>query len=307
MAAGSEGEDLVDAASERDAVGEQRDVAATRRDEAGRDRDLLGAARDVQSDARDTTGHRRDIAADERDRAAEERDRVAGAERPLTGGEWARLQAAADRLDAASDRRAGELDRSVSEADRAASLDDREAAEAERAGSERDRIDGNVDRVAAADDRVTATIDDLTGARSRGAGLAELDREMARAERTSQPLTLGYVDVDHLKRINDVDGHDAGDLALVGVVNAIRGVLRSYDLVVRLGGDEFLCVLAGLDEAGARTRLADATAALSARDLPSATVGIAQMRARESARALIARADADLRSRRVGRSGRDSA
>lgn len=87
----------------------------------------------------------------------------------------------------------------------------------------------------AAGERALAALDQLTGARSRGSGLAELARELARAERTSEPLTVVYVDVDHMKAINDSRGHAAGDDALVAVVEVIRGALRSYDLIVRVG------------------------------------------------------------------------
>lgn len=300
MAAGSGGvrfEDPV-AAGARDADGEERDHAATRRDAVGDLRDLAGAARDVDSEERDASGERRDLAADQRDRAAEARDRAARVtgflphDHPFT---IARTHAASDRSHAARDRDAGALDRSTSEHDRTTSLADRKAGEEERAGSERDRVDGSIDRMAAAEERSSAALDELTGARSRRSGLTELTREMARAERTSQPLTLAYVDVDHLKAINDSRGHAAGDDALVSVVEVIRGVLRSYDLVVRLGGDEFLCILAGLDETGARERTAVITAALAAcPELPSATFGIAEMSDGESPAELVARADADL-------------
>jgi diguanylate cyclase (GGDEF)-like protein len=236
----------------------------------GKERDVAGAARDVDSDARDISGSRRDVAADERDRAAEARG-------------FADPAAASDRSHAASDREAGALDRAI---------------------SQQDRTTARTDRVAAADDRAAAALDDLTGARTRASGLIELAREMARAERTREPLTLAYVDVDHLKAINDSRGHGAGDDALVSVIEVIRSVLRSYDLVVRLGGDEFLCVLAGLDEARARTRVSEITAALAARpDLPSVTAGVAEMVAGESPADLIDRADADLYARRRGERG----
>lgn len=291
-----------DPGSERDAGGEQRDRAASRRDAIGDLRDLAGAARDVDSTARDATGDRRDVAADKRDRAAEERDRpdLGPHARPVDhAAHVARTHAAMDRFHAARDRHAGARDRSTSEHDRTTSLADREAGEAERAGSERDRIDGSTDRVAAADERALAAIDELTGARSRGPGLVEREREMARAERTPQPLTLVYVDVDDLKSINDSRGHAAGDVALVAVVQTVRDVLRSYDLVVRLGGAEFVCVLAGLDEEATRKRFDAVSDALAASaDLPSATFGVAAMSPGDAPAELVARADASLYERR---------
>lgn len=156
--------------------------------------------------------------------------------------------------------------------------------------------------MAAAGDRSAAALDPLTGARDRRSGLAEVAREVQRAERTSQPLAVVYVDVDGLKSVNDSRGHAAGDRALVAVVEAIRGAMRSYDLVVRMGGDEFLCVFAGLEESGAHTRVATVTAALEAASEPvSATFGVAQMIAGESPEELIARADAELYARRAQR------
>lgn len=303
MAAGSGG----DQSEERDADGEERDRAASRRDVHGDDRDLAGAARDVDGAARDAIGQRRDIAADERDREAEARDRATLAKgyRPVDhSSEVARAHAASDRSHAAHDRHAGARDRSSSERDRTTSLADRNAGHAERVGSELDRVEGSTDRGAAAEERASAALDHLTGARSRGSGLTELTREMARAERTSQPLTLMYADVDYMKTINDSFGHAAGDDALVAVVDAIRGALRSYDLIVRVGGDEFICVLAGLDEASTHARVAAITATLAADpELPSATFGIAEMLAGETPAELVARADADLYARRRKKRG----
>ena len=56
------------------------------------------------------------------------------------------------------------------------------------------------------------------------------------------------IDVDELKQINDTYGHDAGDKAIRAVANALRGVIRSDDLLFRWGGDEFLAILPNLPE-----------------------------------------------------------
>ncbi|MDQ3587133.1 MAG: GGDEF domain-containing protein [Actinomycetota bacterium] len=123
----------------------------------------------------------------------------------------------------------------------------------------------------------------------------ELDREIRRARRSEQPLVLAFVDVDHLKAINDSRGHAAGDRMLLEVVNAFRGRLRSHDLIIRWGGDEFVCALAGLNMADATKRLALVQAALAeGSGYGSATVGLAELQPDDSAEALIARADAAL-------------
>jgi predicted signal transduction protein with EAL and GGDEF domain len=56
-------------------------------------------------------------------------------------------------------------------------------------------------------------------------------------------LVVAFVDVDGLKRVNDTEGHLAGDALLIAVADSLRACLRSYDLVMRFGGDEFVCAL----------------------------------------------------------------
>jgi diguanylate cyclase (GGDEF)-like protein len=56
---------------------------------------------------------------------------------------------------------------------------------------------------------------------------------------------VAFFDVDHLKVINDSRGHVAGDRMLQQVVDAIRGAVRSFDLVIAYGGDEFVCAFLG--------------------------------------------------------------
>ncbi|MBA2695858.1 MAG: GGDEF domain-containing protein, partial [Actinobacteria bacterium] len=72
-----------------------------------------------------------------------------------------------------------------------------------------------------------------------------LEREMARSSRAREALSVAFIDVDHLKQVNDTRGHAAGDRLLQHVADALRSRLRSYDLVVRYGGDEFICVMPG--------------------------------------------------------------
>jgi diguanylate cyclase (GGDEF)-like protein len=77
--------------------------------------------------------------------------------------------------------------------------------------------------------------------------LVELEHEIDRTRRSNGELVTAFVDVVGLKIVNDTYGHAAGDRLLRNVVTALRKWLRSYDLVIRYGGDEFVCVLAAAD------------------------------------------------------------
>jgi diguanylate cyclase (GGDEF)-like protein len=116
-------------------------------------------------------------------------------------------------------------------------------------------------------------------------------------------MVVAFFDVDELKATNDSRGHVAGDRMLLGVVQALRSKLRSFDLIIRYGGDEFICALPGLDLAEARKRLDEINEVLAEAVEPgSVTVGFAEMRHDDSADDLIARADAALyRQRRKHR------
>jgi diguanylate cyclase (GGDEF)-like protein len=128
----------------------------------------------------------------------------------------------------------------------------------------------------------------------------ELEREIARTRRTSQPLVLAFVDVDGLKAVNDLHGHAAGDRMLLTVATMLRAHLRAHDLVIRYGGDEFLCVVAGLEMEEAAKRLALVNVGLAHDPQHGAvTVGLAELRAGESAEDLVARADARLYGMRL--------
>ena len=100
-----------------------------------------------------------------------------------------------------------------------------------------------------------ASIDELTGVLRRGAGLAALEREIDRARRAEGRLVVAFLDVDGLKRVNDEFGHAAGDRLLREVATVLRTRLRSYDLVMRWGGDEFVCALYGAEPEGAERRM----------------------------------------------------
>ena len=97
--------------------------------------------------------------------------------------------------------------------------------------------------------------------------MVELQRAVDQA-RSDGRLTLAFVDVDGLKKVNDAQGHAVGDQLLRDVGAALRTQLRAYDLVVRYGGDEFLCALRGADITSARRRFDEVAANLTQRRAP---------------------------------------
>jgi diguanylate cyclase (GGDEF)-like protein len=91
--------------------------------------------------------------------------------------------------------------------------------------------------------RQLAMLDPLTGVCNRRFLDQYLETEMPRSERHGYPLTLLMLDLNDFKAINDQHGHPVGDLVLKEFANRVRAGLRSSDVVVRMGGDEFLAVL----------------------------------------------------------------
>ena len=75
---------------------------------------------------------------------------------------------------------------------------------------------------------------------------------------------LAFVDVDGLKEVNDSEGHLAGDALLQLVGETIRANVRPYDVIVRYGGDEFVCAMPNISAREARTRFEKIAAALAA-------------------------------------------
>jgi diguanylate cyclase (GGDEF)-like protein len=98
--------------------------------------------------------------------------------------------------------------------------------------------------------RSEAILDPLTGLLNRHALGPRFIELSLQARLSHQPICLLLCDVDNFKAINDEHGHDCGDAVLRDVAYALRKHLRSFELVYRLGGEEFLVVLPGVDAGG---------------------------------------------------------
>ena len=97
-----------------------------------------------------------------------------------------------------------------------------------------------------------ARIDGKTGLLNAATWQREAHTEVTRAVRTSTPLAVAMIDIDHFKSVNDSYGHLAGDAVLAGISAAMRGLLRDYDIVGRFGGEEFAILLPQTTAAEAR-------------------------------------------------------
>jgi diguanylate cyclase len=153
--------------------------------------------------------------------------------------------------------------------------------------------------------------DPLTGVLNRRGMDIVLPREVARARRVNAPLSVGMVDLDHFKHINDTFGHQAGDRVLIHMTELMRSVLRETDLLVRYGGEEFLVILPDTDMQGARLvldRLQEIVVKSPVihegrRITVGFSAGVAQFRDDDNGATLILRADRALASaKRGGRS-----
>jgi diguanylate cyclase (GGDEF)-like protein len=216
----------------------------------------------------------------DRDRAAEERDR--GAE--------GRDLAARGRDDVAAN---GSGERSI----------ERTLAAMDRTNAARDRASAAADRESARHALAFAGIDDLTGAMNRRAGLAAVRREMDRAERRGEVLTLAFVDTVGLKAVNDTEGHAAGDRMLEAITDCIRQDLRPYDLLVRVGGDEFVSTHSGQEMGQVGARYAKLSHDLAAEPAGARmSVGLAAHQKGDSLGALVERADQAMLAGRRSRS-----
>lgn len=157
--------------------------------------------------------------------------------------------------------------------------------------------------------RTLSLTDPLTGLPNRRYLDVELDRELAAAER-GRPLSLVLFDLDQFKAYNDAYGHLAGDAALRAFAGILEDETRTMNFAARFGGDEFVAILAGSGEEGARSHAGRVSRRTEEHPLLGpAGIGVSWGMASwepgvEKPEDLLDRADADLyRSKREGPEG----
>jgi len=93
-----------------------------------------------------------------------------------------------------------------------------------------------------------AATDPLTGVLNRRAFMERMEGEMQRSKRNNEPFSVILVDIDHFKGINDTYGHLLGDAVLQKFAAHLSSLLRSYEVIGRYGGEEFVICLPGASE-----------------------------------------------------------
>jgi diguanylate cyclase (GGDEF)-like protein len=160
--------------------------------------------------------------------------------------------------------------------------------------------------------RRLAVTDPLTGVANRRRLMEVGDSEMARAGRSTEPVAVLMLDIDHFKRVNDTWGHPAGDAVIQHLASTAAALVRASDTVGRLGGEEFAIVLPTAAAAGAaefaerlRTRIASTPVEWQGARIPiTISVGVAERNLTRDAdfSALLGRADQALyRAKSSGR------
>jgi two-component system cell cycle response regulator len=153
--------------------------------------------------------------------------------------------------------------------------------------------------------------DPLTGLANRGAFADALAREVARARRHGNPLSLAMLDVDRFKDVNDRHGHPAGDAVLRALAAGIRPLVRAEQLLARVGGEELALLLPDVGLPGARAFAEKVRRQVAERPVlhegvaiaVTVSVGVAELTpSDEGPERLLARADEHLyQAKRAGR------
>lgn len=318
--------DADQSASDADQVSSDTDQTASDRDQTGADRDQRASDLDQATADKDRAAHRY-LSQDDRKAYESSRENREGASFERLGNRLRRQTTARDRDDAATNRdRMAEIrdeggqGRDAHAADLAAPWSEREAPllhelEELRAQASTDRLQAADDRARAASDRAKAAreraqleaelraahLDELTGAYRSEMGRLAITHEIERVRRSGGPFVVAFVDVDDLKTVNDRDGHAAGDRVLQTVVEAMRARIRSFDPIIRYGGDEFVCGMGGTDLAEAQRRFDAIGIAIEADAGIGISVGLAELEPGDTAHGLTERADAAMLRVRAAR------
>ena len=249
------------AAAERAAAVAAMESAISDRAAAVAAMEQAAAERAAAIQARERAAVERDSIANTRDRGAAERDSIANT----------RDRAAFERDTITSSRRTPGADSPAEVPDEAA--------------LERARLEAELQR---------AHLDALTGAFRREMGRLALRNEIERARRSDGKFVIAFIDVDGLKGVNDREGHAAGDRILRTLAATMRANLRSYDPIVRFGGDEFICGISSIDQGEAQHRIGVIDQSLRNATGVGITAGLASLTSNESLEELTERADAAL-------------
>ena len=157
-----------------------------------------------------------------------------------------------------------------------------------------------------------AFVDPLTGLANRRRFDERLGEEVRRAQAIGLPLTLLVLDIDHFKRVNDTYGHAVGDVVLRQVATLIAAKSRHLDTVCRVGGEEFVVIVPGIEGPFAAASAERLRRAVAETPIPvegqvdlstTLSLGLATLREGETAELLFRRADAALYGAKRG--GRD--
>lgn len=152
--------------------------------------------------------------------------------------------------------------------------------------------------------------DQLTGLLNRREALVRIEAITNRSDRRQGQTAVLFIDVDKFKQVNDTFGHAAGDAVLQVLAERLRTTLREGDLTARLGGDELLVALQGIDDLAQAVAVAEKLRAVGSEPIlhagsviaSSLSIGVAIARGGESIDGLIARADqAMYRAKQAGR------
>ncbi|MHB8399665.1 MAG: GGDEF domain-containing protein [Candidatus Limnocylindrales bacterium] len=286
-------------ASERDQTGADKDQSSSDRDQATSDREHDRDSDHTDRDDGNYEASRAERAAVSNERLDNRLERAGtGRDRHATADERDRNSAGRDQSGDARDTNLASVESEslasvVNQLEdlrvEAAALRARAAAERVRAAEDRANAARKMARLEA--ELSSAHLDELTGAYRREMGRLALSHEIDRARRTDGRFVVAFVDVDRLKEVNDRHGHAAGDRVLQTVVRTIRSKLRSFDPIIRYGGDEFVCGVGGTDVAEAERRFDLIGIAIEADARVGISVGLAALEPGDTGDGLTERAD----------------